>query len=78
MGARVYGPVDQAPFLRNLGIEKRATALKAYAQKEKAEEIDAAVKRLLGEGRTGMGKLFKVLAIADPKLGDLPGFENPA
>ena len=29
MGARVHGPVEQAQFLRRLGIEKRAAALKA-------------------------------------------------
>jgi SAM-dependent MidA family methyltransferase len=78
MGARVHGPVEQAAFLKNLGVEKRATALKAYAQKEKADEIDAAVKRLIAEGSTEMGKLFKVIAIADPKLGSLPGFEGGA
>jgi NADH dehydrogenase [ubiquinone] 1 alpha subcomplex assembly factor 7 len=76
MDARVHGPVEQARFLRNLGIEKRAAALKAYASRDKAEEIDTAVNRLLGEGRTGMGKLFKAMAFADPKLGVLPGFER--
>jgi SAM-dependent MidA family methyltransferase len=78
MGARVHGPLGQAPFLRKLGVEKRAAALKAYARKEKADEIDAAVERLLGEGDTEMGTLFKVFAIADPKLGRLPGFEDAA
>jgi SAM-dependent MidA family methyltransferase len=75
MGARVHGPVEQAQFLRNLGIEKRAAALKAYAAREKADQMDVAVMRLLGEGRTEMGKLFKVIAFADPSLGVLPGFE---
>ena len=75
MGARVHGPIEQAHFLRNLGIDKRAAALTAYAPPDKAEEINAAVRRLLGEGRTDMGRLFKVIAVADPKLGDLPGFE---
>jgi SAM-dependent MidA family methyltransferase len=75
MGARVHGPIEQATFLRNLGVEKRATALKAYAQKEKADEIDAAVKRLIAEGSTEMGKLFKVIGVANPALGKLPGFE---
>jgi SAM-dependent MidA family methyltransferase len=78
MGARMRGPVTQAAFLKSLGIEKRAMALKAYVQKEKAAEIDTAVKRLIAEGNTEMGKLFKVLAIADPKLGSLPGFEGAA
>ena len=32
-------------------------------------------KRLLGEGRTEMGKLFKALGIAHPSIGKLPGFE---
>jgi SAM-dependent MidA family methyltransferase len=76
--ARVHGPVSQASFLRNLGIEKRAAALKAYAPKEKADEIEIAFNRLLAEGDIDMGKLFKVIAIADPKLGNLPGFEGRA
>jgi SAM-dependent MidA family methyltransferase len=75
MGARVTGPVEQAQFLRNLGIEKRAAALKAAAPREKAAEIDGAMKRLLGEGRTEMGKLFKVIGLANPAIGKLPGFE---
>ena len=75
MGARISGPIDQAKFLRNLGAEKRAATLKALASPDKAAEIDGAVKRLLGEGRTEMGKLFKVVGIANPAVGRLPGFE---
>jgi SAM-dependent MidA family methyltransferase len=74
MGVRTHGPLTQAEFLRNMGIEKRAAALKAHASKEKAAEVDVAVARLTGEGRTGMGKLFKVVAFSDPKLDVLPGF----
>jgi len=76
MGARLYGPIDQALLLRNLGIERRAAALKAYASAEKAGDIDDAVNRLIGEGRTEMGKLFKAMAIVNPELGPLPGFET--
>lgn len=75
MGARIHGPVDQARLLRNLGIDKRAAALKAYASPEKGAEIDSACQRLLGENRTGMGKLFKALAITHPDLKTVPGFE---
>jgi NADH dehydrogenase [ubiquinone] 1 alpha subcomplex assembly factor 7 len=75
MGARIHGPVDQTRLLRNLGIDKRAAALKAYASPEKANEIDEACKRLLGETRTGMGKLFKAIAISHPDLGPMAGFE---
>jgi NADH dehydrogenase [ubiquinone] 1 alpha subcomplex assembly factor 7 len=76
MGARVYGPIPQAEFLRRLGIEKRAGALKAHATPEKADEVDAAVTRLTAEGRAGMGRLFKVIGFGDPKLGPLPGFDD--
>jgi len=75
MGARVSGPIEQGNFLRNLGIEKRAATLKSLASPEKGAEIDSAIKRLLGEGRTEMGKLFKALGIAHPSIGKLPGFE---
>jgi len=75
MGARVSGPIEQARFLGNLGVDRRAATLRAAAPPEKADEIDGAVKRLLGTGETEMGKLFKVLGIAHPSLGKLPGFE---
>jgi NADH dehydrogenase [ubiquinone] 1 alpha subcomplex assembly factor 7 len=74
MGAKVQGPIEQAKFLRNLGIEKRAAALRS-ASPEKAAAIDSAIKRLLGEGRTEMGMLFKVLGMSHPGLGPLPGFQ---
>jgi SAM-dependent MidA family methyltransferase len=74
MGAGVTGPIAQAEFLRNLGIEKRAASLKALVTPEKAAEIDSAIKRLLGEGRAEMGSLFKAIGIAHPSLGILPGF----
>jgi len=76
VGARIHGPVTQRDFLRRLGIDKRAAALKARAPAEKAIEVDRALARLTATGTRGMGELFKVLAIADPKLGPLPGFEE--
>ena len=62
-------------LVNNAGIEKRAATLKSLASPEKRAEIDSAVKRLLGDGRTEMGKLFKALGIAHPSIGKLPGFE---
>jgi NADH dehydrogenase [ubiquinone] 1 alpha subcomplex assembly factor 7 len=73
MGGRIHGPITQRDFLLRLGIERRATMLKAQAP-DKAAEIDRGFKRLTAAGPKGMGELFKVLAIADPKIGDLPGF----
>ena len=75
-GARIHGPVSQRDFLRRLGVEKRAAALKARAQHDKGNEIEQALSRLTAVGPGGMGELFKVLAITDPKLGPLPGFET--
>lgn len=74
MGARVHGPIRQREFLLQLGVERRAAALKAAAPL-KAAEIESALSRLLAEGPRGMGDLFKAVAIAAPKLGALPGFE---
>lgn len=73
MGVRVHGPLEQAEFLRRMGIERRAAALKTAAP-GKAADIDVAAARLTGEGRTGMGKLFKAVAFTDPKIDALPGF----
>jgi NADH dehydrogenase [ubiquinone] 1 alpha subcomplex assembly factor 7 len=75
IGGRVHGPVSQRDFLRRLGIDKRAATLKARASREKMAEIDQALARLTASGSKGMGELFKAIAITDPKLGVLPGFE---
>ena len=74
MGARVHGPVPQGVLLRRLGIAQRAAALKASAPPDYAATIEAALTRLTDEDRTGMGRLFKALAVSDPKLDALPGF----
>jgi SAM-dependent MidA family methyltransferase len=74
IGAAVQGPVTQAKFLRELGIDARAEALRRNATAEQAAAITSSVARLTESGRTGMGDLFKVIAICDPKLGPLPGF----
>jgi NADH dehydrogenase [ubiquinone] 1 alpha subcomplex assembly factor 7 len=72
MGTNGFGPIEQSLFLRRLGIEQRAAALKSTAD---ATEIDQALTRLIGQSRTAMGELFKVAAFAHPSLGVPPGFE---
>jgi SAM-dependent MidA family methyltransferase len=59
-----------------IGIERRAAILKSQAAPDKSAAIDRGFKRLTATGAQGMGELFKVLAIADPKFGLLPGFEK--
>jgi len=77
MGGRAHGPVAQRDWLRRLGIDQRAATLKSHAPYDKAFEIDQALSRLTASGPKGMGELCKVMAIADPKLKSLPGFEAP-
>lgn len=76
MGAVAFGPIEQALFLKRLGIDARAETLRASQSHAKAHEIDAAMARLTGFGRTGMGALFKALAVAHPSLGTPPGFDG--
>jgi len=73
-GAATYGPVGQGEFLRRLGIVERAARLKTKATPAQAAGIDSALARLAAPDQ--MGELFKVLAIADPKLGAPPGFDS--
>jgi SAM-dependent MidA family methyltransferase len=73
-GMHVHGPLTQGEFLRRLGIEQRATRLKANATPQQASDIDSAFARLTAPDQ--MGALFKVLALADPKLGASPGFDS--
>jgi NADH dehydrogenase [ubiquinone] 1 alpha subcomplex assembly factor 7 len=73
-GAATQGPIPQGEFLRRLGIAQRAARLKNSATPQQAADIDSAVHRVTAPDQ--MGELFKVLAIADPKLGPLPGFDS--
>jgi SAM-dependent MidA family methyltransferase len=76
IGARVLGPIEQGEFLRRLGIEARANALKQAARPDRAKDVETALGRLVSGAQGGMGKLFKVIAITDTTLGPLPGFEG--
>jgi NADH dehydrogenase [ubiquinone] 1 alpha subcomplex assembly factor 7 len=76
MGARVHGPVTQGDFLQRLGIETRAVTLMAKASHEVSEDISSSLQRLVGGGQGGMGTLFKVLGISDPRITSLPGLNE--
>jgi len=73
-GAAVHGPVTQGAFLAALGIAARARALASRASARQAEEIGAALQRLVGERDEDMGVLFKALAVTHPRLAGSPGF----
>lgn len=74
-GARVQGPVTQAFFLQQLGIEARAARLARDAASAQADAIAAARDRLTATSLpTDMGALFKVLAVVHDGTPPLPGF----
>ncbi len=75
IGGRIHGPITQRDFLQHLGIDRRAEALKSGLSRDKALEIDMARSRLTETGAKGMGQLFKALAITDPKVASVAGFE---
>jgi NADH dehydrogenase [ubiquinone] 1 alpha subcomplex assembly factor 7 len=74
IGGRIHGPVAQRDWLRRLGIDKRAASLKSHAPYGQTIAIDQALSRLTASGAKGMGDLCKAIAVADPKLDNLPGF----
>lgn len=74
-GAAVSGPATQRDLLLALGLEQRVAALAQRATPEQRRALAAGAERLVATGPTAMGELFKVLALADPRLPALPGFD---
>ena len=74
--ARAWGPIPQGVLLTRLGIEARAAALKARADRATAAGIEAALVRLTAP--TAMGSLFKALALTAPHWPAPAGFEGPS
>lgn len=72
IGLNSYGLISQKEFLQNLGIHYRAQVLMEKATPELKEIVRIGVERILASGRTGMGDLFKVIALSDPSISDLP------
>jgi SAM-dependent MidA family methyltransferase len=72
-GAKAHGIVTQGDFLQALGIEARASILKTRATPAQAADIDSALARLTERGPTGMGDLFKVLAVTHEGIAAVPG-----
>ncbi|KAI1847739.1 hypothetical protein JX266_006234 [Neoarthrinium moseri] len=63
-GVEVHGPVEQGNFLEAMGIRHRAEHLAKKVNDEgRKQEIERSWKRLVDRGPSGMGKLYKALAI---------------
>jgi SAM-dependent MidA family methyltransferase len=71
MGLVADGPITQAEFLGRLGIAERAARLMS-ANPERAGEIETGVQRLMSP--TGMGELFKAMAVRSRTLPSPPPF----
>jgi SAM-dependent MidA family methyltransferase len=71
-GAAVHGPVPQGIFLARLGLHQRAGALARGRAPLEAASILQAARRLAEPD--GMGRLFKVLAVAHTALPIPEGF----
>ncbi|QEL25837.1 class I SAM-dependent methyltransferase [Bosea sp. F3-2] len=74
-GAALHGPANQRNFLLALGLPQRAQVLSLKADAPQRAAISAAFDRLIQPGETGMGDLFKVLALSHRNLPPLPGFD---
>ncbi|HWK44142.1 MAG TPA: SAM-dependent methyltransferase [Stellaceae bacterium] len=71
-GARSHGPVTQHRFLIANGIEQRLARLEAGCDIATGARLRQGVRRLIDPQE--MGRLFKVMALTDASLTDLPGF----
>ena len=73
---RAHGPVRKARSCARSASSRAPRRSSAGATPEQAADIDARARALDRAGPDGMGELFKVLAIADPRLRPLPGFDR--
>jgi len=71
-GAAVQGPVTQGSFLTALGLMQRTERLARGRGAAEAAALLGAARRLADPA--AMGDLFKVMALASPACGVLPGF----
>ena len=76
IGARITGRSRSATFCSGSASSSAPATLKAQRPATRRWR-STALSRLTASGAHGMGELFKAIAIADPKLGALPGFETP-
>jgi SAM-dependent MidA family methyltransferase len=72
-GAHAHGPVAQGTFLRALGIEQRCETLLRRADADQTASLRAALARLVGSD--AMGELYGALAVCQPGMPTLAGFE---
>ena len=64
-GVEVHGPVEQGVFLQGMGIKERAEMLVKGLEgdEEKRNRVESSWRRLVDRGGSGMGKVYKAMAI---------------
>lgn len=64
-GVEVHGPVEQGMFLQSMGIKERADMLMKGLgnDDEKRQRVESSWKRLVDRSGSGMGKVYKAMAI---------------
>jgi len=62
-GVEVWGPVEQGRWLESMGGKVRAEQLVKGAGEEKKRRVMGAWERLVDRSVSGMGKVYKVMAI---------------
>ncbi len=71
-GAKVYGPIPQSLFLKQMGIENRAQKLMDNTKPQQTNSVQAGLERLIAGNQ--MGSLFKVMAISGKGNRPIAGF----
>lgn len=74
-GATTHVPLTQRDFLLRLGAAQRTQQLKLKATPEQGRALDLGLARLTDPSPTGMGQMFKVLAVTAPGLPCPPPFD---
>lgn len=71
-GVEVHGPVEQGQFLLGMGIKERAEVLMKDLGEDKRKGVEGAWRRLVDRGGSGMGKVYKAMAILPESGGRRP------
>lgn len=80
---RMYGPIDQAIFLKSLGIDARLESLVKIGNRKQQQALLSGYKRLVGgseqhskDDPPGMGERYKAVCIASSSIGPPVAFQN--
>jgi NADH dehydrogenase [ubiquinone] 1 alpha subcomplex assembly factor 7 len=72
-GVEVHGPVEQGAWLLSMGIRERAEMLVKHCKVERdRQRIEGAWRRLVDRGGSGMGKVYKAMAVLPDGEGRRP------